>query len=326
MKKAHPTFIPWQIGGAVLPSFDWEGSPTWSSVDTVRRPDGIDFGEDDSRWRSPVEMGSLTYSGRYIDGSASAAEIKLIDSYIGSWQPLIGYKQEGECGCTACGCPTPTPGIKWLWTWAKLMRVDANGSIDSWKGQSDPYRMEFMLKEPLRQATHHWWRWGSEPPVSRLWTPREVEAQLLIDKREYFPPVIPPSCGSPVRWRYKDWRKYFGVSLDDLSVADRYSRQAWPGQLYTIRGQVVIDIDGSYDPAVYARVDFTGDSTVSNDHHGVMEFRAIQAEVYDIDTGMVWRGEEPVAKNIPFRLSPGKNRIDTGIGQITFGIIPRWLR
>ena len=179
--NTYPTIVPFQIGGALLPRIDWEGNPSWQSIETVRPVAGLDFGVDDQRWRSNLSMGSMTFSGRYDTiGSSPGRELRMIDSGIGVWQPLIGYIDEGECDdCDSCGCPTRIPCVKWVWTWAKLMTVSPAGSLNSRMAEPDPITFVFKLREPFRQATHHWWRWGSEPAASRCYTQREVEAQIM---------------------------------------------------------------------------------------------------------------------------------------------------
>lgn len=327
--RRYPTFVPYQLGLARLPNYDWEGSPSWNSVSTARRLPGNDFGVEDSIWRSPTEFGNLTFSGRYSDLKTRQIdyEIKIIDNYIGSWQPLIGYRDDRDCGCeTTCGCPNKASGIRWLWTWARLDSADANGSLDSIMKEPEPFSFKMTLKEPLREVTHHWWRWGSEASVASNLTPREVEVLRGLEPNTFFPPIEVPLPNSPARWYFRDWRKYFLDDTSLLTIANRFGSYAWPGKIYSIRnGTIVLNVEGSYEPLFYIRCIYTGSGSVYNDVNGITRFSINANMVYDGESGFAWSSETPKLDSIPFRLAAGPNRIEFD-GDIQIGIIPRWLR
>lgn len=327
--RRFPTFVPYQLGNAKLPQVDWEGSPAWNSVPTTRRLPQEDFAVEDSVWRSPTELGTLRFSGRYgpVKTSQIDKELRVIDNYIGSWQPLIGYRDDRDCGCeSSCGCPQKVSGVRWLWTWARLNDVEANGSLDSVMKQIEPFTFSMSLKEPLREVSHHWWRWGLPPPSSRQLTPREVEALLDLDARTFFPPTEIPLPDALVRWSFRDWRKYYVDDPSMLTIAQRFSKYSWPGKIYSIRnGRIVLNVDGSYEPLFYIRCIYAGTGAVSNDVNGIARFSLGANMVYDGETGLVWHNEEAQLRSVPFRLAAGANRIEFD-GDMQIGVIPRWLR
>lgn len=332
-KTSSPIHIPYQYGQGLLPSFDWEFSASWSNAETIVRAPMTNYGIEVSEFRSPIASGRVNVSGRYgCCGSKprlwsdciGASELDLISKNVGTWQPLIIYRDETGCGTECeedCGCPTEVRNGKWLWTMAKLVDYQYSRSIDTYLRQSEPESFTFILAEPFRKMTHHFWRYGSAPPKSARLTVKQVEELIEIDRREFFPPISTPGCCSSTRWWYKDWKNLFCVDYDDLAVEERYSKYGFPGAIYTLSGEFVLDVDGTAEPEYFLYVDYSGDLTINNDD-GEFSFYASSGRTYTKSD--VFLENAIVSESPGFRLSPGLNSFNSS-GRIKIGVIPRWL-
>lgn len=332
-KTNSPVMIPYQYGSGLLPSFDWEFAASWNFADTMARAPMTDFGIDVSEFRTPITSGGAKMSGRYgccggnprfWSDCIGAAEVDLIARHSGTWQPLVVYRDETGCGgeCSEdCGCPSETRTGRWLWTMAKLVDYQYSKSIDFYLKQSEPESFTFILAEPFREVTHHFFRYGSVPPLSARMTIRQVEELIEVDRREFFYPITVPGCCSAPRWWYKDWKNLFCIDYDDLAVEERYSKYGFPGDIYTFNGEFVMDIKGTADPEYFIHADYSGDVTVNNDQ-GEFAFYASSGKTYTKSD--VFLDNNIVSASPEFRLAPGQNSFISN-GRIKVGVIPRWL-
>lgn len=332
-KTSSPILIPYQYGIGLLPSFDWELSASWVNSNTVVRAPMTDFGIESNEFRSPIASGRVTVSGRYgccggnprfWSDCIGASEVDLIAKYSGTWQPLVVYRDETGCGDNCeedCGCPSEVRTGRWLWTMAKLTDYQYSKSIDTYLKQSEPESFTFVISEPFRQVSHHFWRYGSVPPKSGRLTIKQVEELIEIDRREFFPPVSMPNCCSSSRWWYKDWKNLFCVDYDDLLVEERYSKYGFPGPIYTFSGEFVLDVKGTADPEYFLYADYSGDVTINNDH-GEFSFYANSGKTYTV--GDVFLNDEIVSASPEFRIAAGQNSFRSD-GRVKIGVIPRWL-
>ena len=338
-RNADPIVIPFQFGEGLLPMSDWEMSITWPTVRAIVRNPSQDFGVDASPWgRSAFEMGEMTLTGRYQccgpkyanwGDCAAGSEIERVRRGANSWQPLVVYVDDSGCGVPCdqtCGCPGPMGCGRWMWTYAQLSNVQIQSSIDVYLRQTEAQKFQFLLREPFREMTYHYWRYGSAAPRSVSMTPRQVEEITLLSRNEFFAPCKSPGCCvTETRWWFKEWQDYFCDDWEALHPADKFSRYGWPGTVYEVSGKVNLFVAGTADPSVYFKGIHSDNITVINDVYGTRTYYLRSGYVVDPKQPVVYSRAGRVTTDLAqIRLAPGNNQIETG-GLVEIGVIPRWL-
>lgn len=324
--------IPFQFGNYLLPRIQYSSETSWKFRQTTGESSYMADGAIDlasSAMRAPLSLGEMTCSGKYAtvrgkrDVCIAESELSGVFSTSGVWTPLMVYVEDdtGEDDCVGCGLISDKSG-RWMWTWARVEEPRIKSDTDGVLKGVNAAEFTFSLREPFMEADAAHWRFGSPPPIQFARTYKEGEQ--LVSAGNSRRPKSMPDCDVTERWYFRD-----PFACIDTSCLCYYGMDClWGTRNYRFEGKGSFGmlVPGNFEAIGYIRAETNCLFRIINDTYFIQEHTLLKGETIDLVRKEVYAGCVPKNVNTTRfpRITPGVNRIEF-VGDVTVGVMPRWL-